>query len=99
MVWYLYIAYFFAGGFIANSVPHLVNGISGKKFPTPFVRPLSSSTLNVWWGFVNFIVGYLLVTCVGTFAMGLTFDSLALMLGVLAISIFNSIVFGKQKIL
>ena len=102
MVWYFYIVYFFAGAFLANSVPHFVNGISGQKFPTPFAHPpgkgLSSPTLNVWWGFVNFIAGYLLATCVGSFAMGLTFDSLALLLGVLAISILSSIVFGKRKI-
>jgi len=28
MKWYHYIAAFFAGGFLTNAVPHLVNGIS-----------------------------------------------------------------------
>ena len=103
MMWYFYIIYFFAGGFLANSVSHLVSGVSGRKFPTPFAHPpgkgLSSPIVNVLWGFVNLVAGYILVTCVGSFAMGMTFDSLALMLGMLAISILNSIVFAKQKIL
>lgn len=30
--WYHYIAYFFAGVFLANTIPHLVNGISGIRF-------------------------------------------------------------------
>jgi len=101
MVWYFYIAYFFSGAFLANSIPHFVNGISGQKFPTPFAHPpgygLSSPTLNVEWGFTNLIIGYLLVTCVGSFATGFTFDSLAMFLGILAIALFSSIAFGKRK--
>ena len=30
--WYHYIAYFFAGVFLANTIPHLVNGMSGLRF-------------------------------------------------------------------
>ena len=97
MMWYFYIIYFFAGAFLANGVPHFVNGISGRKFPTPFVRPLSSPTVNVLWGFTNFFVGNLLLTTVGSFSLGLTFDSLAAILGILAISLLNSSVFGKLK--
>ena len=101
MVWYFYIAYFFAGAFLANSIPHFVNGISGQKFPTPFAHPpgkgLSSSTVNVLWGFANFVVGSLLLIAVGSFSLGLTFESLAAILGALAISLFSSHVFGKLK--
>ncbi len=101
MVWYFYIAYFFAGAFLANSVPHLVNGISGQKFPTPFAHPpgkgLSSPTLNVWWGSANLIIGYLLVTCIGSFTTGFTFDSLAILLGILVIALPLSITFAKRK--
>jgi len=39
MAWYAYVAYFFAGVFLANGVPHFVQGISGKKFPSPFSSP------------------------------------------------------------
>lgn len=71
MRWYHYVAYLFGGAFLANAVPHLVQGMSGSAFQTPFASPagigLSSSTVNVLWGAFNLIVGYLLVCRVGTF--------------------------------
>ena len=101
MLWYFYIIYFFAGGFLANGVPHFVNGISGRKFPTPFAHPpgigLSSPTVNVLWGFTKFVVGSLLLTVIGSFLLGLTFETLVAILGALAISLFSSRVFGKLK--
>jgi hypothetical protein len=64
MEWYHYLSGFLAGAFLANFVPHFVNGISGNKFPTPFAKPhgkgLSSPRLNVIWALFNLIVGYLL---------------------------------------
>ena len=39
MKWYHYIACFFAGAFLANTVPHFVHGISGDCFPSPFRKP------------------------------------------------------------
>jgi uncharacterized membrane protein len=64
MEWYQYIAAFFAGAFLANAVPHFVQGISGNKFPTPFAKPpgkgLSSAPLNVAWGLLNIVIGLLL---------------------------------------
>ena len=36
MRWYHYLALFFAGAFLANSVPHFVQGISGRSFPSSF---------------------------------------------------------------
>lgn len=64
MIWYNFIAAFFSGAFLSNTVPHFVHGISGNKFPTPFAKPrgvgLSSPTLNVWWSLFNLAVGWLL---------------------------------------
>jgi hypothetical protein len=39
MLWYDYLAHFVAGAFLANGVPHFVQGICGNKFQTPFARP------------------------------------------------------------
>ncbi|WP_343637460.1 hypothetical protein [Fluviicola sp.] len=62
--WYHYLAAFFAGFFLANAVPHFVNGISGNLFPTPFADPpgqgLSSPLVNVLWALANLLIGYLL---------------------------------------
>jgi hypothetical protein len=73
MHWYNYLAYFFGGAFLANMIPHLVNGVSGRPFQSPFAKPpgkgLSSSTVNVLWGFFNLVVAYLLIVRVGDFSL------------------------------
>jgi hypothetical protein len=62
---YSLVAAFFAGAFLANALPHLVHGMSGERFPTPFARPpgkgLSSAPLNVGWGLANLAIGYALL--------------------------------------
>jgi hypothetical protein len=67
------LAYFFGGAFAANGLPHFVNGMSGRGFPTPFADPPgqgeSSSRTNVLWGACNFVLAYLLIFQVGTFDM------------------------------
>lgn len=64
MKWYNYIASFFSGIFLANVIPHYVNGVSGNSFPTPFADPpglgLSSPLVNVLWALLNLLIGYLL---------------------------------------
>jgi hypothetical protein len=64
MEWYQYIGTFFAGAFLANAVPHFVQGVSGNGFPTPFAKPpgkgLSSPLTNVLWALFNLVIGYLL---------------------------------------
>ena len=39
MRWYHYLAWFFGGVFLVNSIPHLVHGISGMPFHSPFATP------------------------------------------------------------
>lgn len=62
--WYHYISAFFSGIFLANAVPHFVNGVSGNPFPSPFADPpgkgLSSPLTNVLWALLNLVIGYLL---------------------------------------
>jgi len=100
MAWYFYIASFFAGIFLANGVPHFVQGVSGNKFPSPFAKPpgrgLSSPTVNVLWGLFNFLIGYLLLG-VGQVSSGNVPSLLVFFVGVVAISIFSSINFQKKE--
>jgi hypothetical protein len=62
MPWYFYIAHFVAGLFLANSIPHFVNGISGRAFISPFGNPPgrgeSSAVSNVLWGGSNMVIGF-----------------------------------------
>ena len=61
MAWYVYVAWFFAGVFLSNAIPHIVHGMSGNRFQTPFASPPgigeSSALINVIWGFVNLTIG------------------------------------------
>lgn len=99
MNWLHLISYFFGGIFTANSVPHLVAGTMGHPFQSPFAKPpgqgLSSATVNVIWGFLNAVAGYLLVVRVGSFDLHSTLHILALGLGALLISIFSARHFGQ----
>ena len=72
MSWHGILACFFGGAFLANSLPHLMNGVSGRAFQSPFAKPpgqgLSSSTVNVLWGFFNLAVAYWLFAYLGHFS-------------------------------
>jgi hypothetical protein len=99
MAWYAYLAYFFAGVFLANGVPHFVQGVSGKRFPSPFASPPgvgeSLPLVNVVWGLVNFLIGYLLIFGVGDFSFGITRSATMAALGALAVSIGLALYFGR----
>jgi hypothetical protein len=99
MNWHPLVSYFFGGIFLANAVPHLVSGMMGRPFQSPFAKPpgqgFSSSTVNVLWGFFNAVVGYLLVVRVGSFELRSTTHVLALGLGALLISLQVARHFGK----
>ena len=101
MEWYVYLAYFVAGLFLANGVPHFVNGISGKKFQSPFAKPPgvgeSSPLVNVIWGLVNFIIGYALISGFGDFAFGFTLDALMVGLGALVAALWLARHFGRVR--
>ncbi|OCJ11613.1 hypothetical protein A6U86_00655 [Rhizobium sp. AC27/96] len=92
MQWHHLLSYFFGGLFLMNAVPHLVSGVMGQPFQTPFATPrgegLSSSTVNVLWGFTNLVIAYLLVCEVGDFSLNDTSDVLSLGLGALLIALF-----------
>ena len=99
MEWILYVSYFFGGAFLANAVPHVVSGVTGRAFQTPFAKPpgqgLSSSTVNVLWGFCNIVVGYVLVCRVGDFGLRDASDVIALALGALTIALVSARGFGR----
>lgn len=100
MIWYDYIACFFAGMFLANAVPHFVHGISGDRFPSPFAHPpgkgLSSPTVNVLWALFNMAVGYVLFR-LGNVAHG-TGSVIVFFAGIVAISTMMSVQFTKKHV-
>jgi hypothetical protein len=94
------IAQFFAGAFLCNCVPHLVCGLQGSPFPTPFAKPygvgLSSPLLNFAWGLFNLIVG---VVVLSTWPVHVGFNAsfLIFLLGVAALGARLSVRFGKVR--
>jgi hypothetical protein len=102
MAWYDYVAWFFAGAFLANSIPHIVQGISGNRFQTPFASPRgigeSSATVNVVWGFANVVIGGVLLR-VAFPAEGAPPWSLCLaaLIGALALALYLANHFGKVR--
>ena len=99
MPWFVYLAYFIAGLFLANGIPHLVNGISGKRFPSPFASPpgvaLSSAMVNVAWGFANFVIGVVLIAGVGDFVFGLNWALFTVALGFIVCGLGLAYYFGR----
>jgi hypothetical protein len=100
MIWYEYIACFFAGMFLANVVPHFVHGISGDPFPTPFSHPpgigLSSPTVNVVWALFNLAAGYILFRA-GKVSSESGSALVIFFAGIVAISIISSVRFRKKQ--
>ena len=98
MVWLEYVSYFFGGAFVANGIPHFVSGLTGRAFQSPFAKPpgkgLSSSTVNLLWGFFNLAVGYVLLCLVGSFNARSP-DAVAAGLGVLVMGLLLARTFGR----
>ncbi len=99
MKWNHYLAYFFGGAFLTNTIPHLVNGVSGRSFPSPFASPpgrgLSPAWVNVLWGLFNLTIGYLLICRVGTFSVRKTRDVAVAGLGVLLMGVMLALTFSQ----
>ena len=99
MTWLPDAAYFFGGAFATNAVPHFVSGVMGRPFQSPFAKPpgqgLSSSTTNVFWGFLNLVVAYLLLARVGEFDVRSPENVGALGLGILLIGLAMARRFGR----
>ena len=85
-----------AGFILANTVPHLVHGISGDPFPSPFANPpgkgLSSPLVNTIWACFNLLVGYILLRA-SKVTSKTKFLLVVLFIGIVAASIMLSMTF------
>jgi hypothetical protein len=91
MHWWQFLAYFWAGAFFANFVPHFVSGVLGRVFPTPFASPPfrgpSPPRVNVLYGLGNLVVAYALLLHVGEFAPRRALHAATFGLGLAAMSL------------
>jgi hypothetical protein len=94
-----YLAFFGGGVFLTNAIPHFVSGVMGRPFQSPFATPrgegLSTSTVNVIWGFANLVVAYFLICRIGAFDLRSAPDALALGLGMLVFGVVSARLFGR----
>jgi hypothetical protein len=95
-----YMALFFAGAFLCNSIPHLAAGLQGTPFPTPFAKPRgvgnSSAFVNFLWGSFNVAVGSILLSN-HPVAVGLNLNCLSIAMGALLLGTYLSHHFGKVR--
>ena len=101
MHWLVPLCHGFGGAVLANAVPHLVSGMMGRPFQSPFAEPpgrgLSSPTVNVLWGFGNLVIGSLLVCRVGSFDLRSGADAGALGAGALLMALLAARHFGRVQ--
>ena len=85
--------------FLFNAIPHVVAAVLGRSFQSPFATPrgegLSSSTVNVLWGFFNLAVAWALLVRTGGFEIHAWDDTLAAGAGGFVISLFAARHFGR----
>lgn len=93
------ITLFFAGLFLANGVPHFVNGISGRQFHNPFlhrfVPDVPSPLFNVIWGILNFALVLILLNQAKIVHIQINRDTLFFMAGFCFAAIGLSILFNR----
>jgi len=92
------VSHFFAGAFLCNCIPHLVAGLQGAPFPTPFAKPRgvgnSSALVNFLWGAFNLAAGVGLVSA-SPVAIELGTPFYVFAAGFLALGAYLAVRFGK----
>lgn len=99
MHWPYAVSYFFGGAFLGNALPHIGNGISGRPFQSPFAKPpgqgLSSSLVNVLWGFFNLALAWVLIFAVGAFDIRNPLHAGLVGIGMLTLAVMMARHFGQ----
>src|ERR1700760_1515853 len=95
-----FVALFFLGAFLCNCIPHLVAGLQGKPFPTPFAKPRglgdSPPLVNFLWGAFNAAVGLTLLALFPV-SLGANLECLVIAAGALLLGIHLSLHFGSVR--
>jgi hypothetical protein len=99
--WYIYLLQFVSGLFLANGVPHFVQGICGHWFQTPFATPRgigeSSPLVNVLWGFFNLALGFALLWSFAPKGADVALEWALVGLGILLSAVFLAWHFGRVR--
>lgn len=94
-----FIAFAF-GFFVTNSLPHILPGIHGKSFYSPFASPpargKSSAVVNVLWGFTNIVIAYILFVATDINLRDYV-EGAGFLLGILITSLILAITFSANR--
>ncbi|HEY4244409.1 MAG TPA: hypothetical protein VGM88_31560 [Kofleriaceae bacterium] len=94
------VAQFFVGALLCNSLPHLLAGVQGLPFMSPFGKPSgvgrSSPLVNFLWGTAN-LVGALALFAYHPFPIAAESHALVALAGWLASGTFAALHFGKVQ--
>src|SRR5689334_19810136 len=86
-----YVALFVVGAFLCNCIPHLVAGLQGMPFPSPFARPRgvgnSSPPVNFLWGALNLAIGIFILSR-HPLTIGLNYGVQAFVAGALLLGLY-----------
>ncbi len=89
----------FGGAALINAVPHLVSGLMGRRFPSPFAKPpgrgLSSAIVNLVWGFANLALAYVLLRFVTKLDFSNDAEAAAFAFGMLLLGLLLAWRFGN----
>jgi len=84
-----------SGVLLFNAIPHLVQGICGKRHMSP-LAPDSSALVNVIWGWINLVLGALLAR-VSHWGNWATADWVAFSIGGFGMSIYLAIFWSNPN--
>lgn len=102
MPWIAFIIHFIAAAIMTNGIPHFVSGVSGRPFRTPLSRASAgrpgSPAANVVWGWVNFLVAFLLFANIGPLYIGTPGDTVFVAAGVLVAGLVLSRIFAADAV-
>ena len=94
-----YVLIFLAGALLGNAIPHLVSGLRGDPFPTPFAKPPgigdSPPLVNFLWGVANLGLALALGKRLAT--DNVPHGLIAAAAGFLVIGVFAAWHFGKVR--
>ncbi|MGN6121614.1 MAG: hypothetical protein ACTHOJ_01530 [Sphingomonas oligoaromativorans] len=94
-----YLGLLFAGMLLSNALPHLLAGLQGERFYTPWARPcgngMSSPLENVLWGSANLLLSAFLIDRI--FPKNIPHGLPILAVGFVGTGIGLALLFGRRK--
>jgi hypothetical protein len=94
-----YLGLLFAGMLLCNALPHLLKGLQGERFYTPWATPrgtgMSSPLENALWGCANLLVAVLLIDRI--FPKNVPHGLVVLAIGFIGMAAGTAMLFGKRN--